>query len=148
MSQFKPMPPLEELRAAVNYDPEIGFIGRRGKKYVIICFRRQQYAGGRVAYYLGTGIDPGKFYVDHIDRDPSNNKLSNLRLATPSQNRMNAPRKAKGWVKVKSGYSAKIWVPRKGFEHLGVFATPEEATAAYNKRLQEVHNPEFLNVHA
>ena len=145
MSQFKPMPPLEELRAAVNYDPEIGFIGRKRRKYMTICFRRQEYAGGRVAYYLGTGIDPGKFYVDHIDRDPSNNKLSNLRLATPSQNRMNAPRKAKGWVKVKSGYSARIWVPGKGNERLGVFATPEEATAAYNKRLKEVHDVTFLN---
>ena len=148
MSQFKPMPPLEELRAAVNYDPEIGFVGTNPKAYSSVGFKGQNYASNRVAYYLGTGIDPGRFLVDHIDRDPTNNKLSNLRLATPSQNRMNTPRPAKGWVKVKNGYAAKIWVPRKGFEHLGVFATPEEATAAYNKRLQEVHNPEFLNVHA
>ena len=61
---------------------------------------------------------------------------------------MNYPRKAKGWVKVKSGYSARIWVPGKGEERLGVFTTAEEATAAYEKRLQEVHNPEFLNVRA
>ena len=145
MSQFKPMPPVEELKAAVNYDPEIGFIGSKAKGYSCVGFKGQSYASNRVAYYLGTGIDPGRFLVDHIDRDPSNNKLSNLRLATPSQNRMNAPRRAKGWVKVKSGYSARIWVPGKGQESLGVFPTAEEATAAYEKRLKEVHTVTFLN---
>ena len=30
-----------------------------------------------------------KAYVDHIDRDKSNNKLSNLRWATPSENNLN-----------------------------------------------------------
>ena len=145
MSQFKPMPPLEELRAAVKYDPEIGFIGRSVKGYGSISFKGVSYRNARIAYYLATGTDPGRFYVDHIDRDPSNNKLSNLRLATPSQNRMNAPRRAKGWVKVKSGYSARIWVPGKGQESLGVFPTAEEATAAYEKRLKEVHNVIFLN---
>ena len=145
MSQFKSMPPLEVVKAAVNYDPEIGFIGSTAKGYSTVSIQGVIYRDARVAYYLATGTDPGRFYVDHIDRDPTNNKLSNLRLATPSQNRMNAPRKAKGWVKVKSGYAAKIWVPRKGFEHLGVFATAEEATAAYNKRLKEVHDVTFLN---
>ena len=145
MNQFKPMPPLEVVKAAVNYDPEIGFIGSKAKGYSSITIEGVTYRDARVAYYLATGTDPGRFYVDHIDRDPSNNKLSNLRLAPPSQNRMNAPRRAKGWVKVKSGYSARIWVPGKGQESLGVFPTAEEATAAYEKRLKEVHNVTFLN---
>ena len=34
--------------------------------------------------------DPGQLLIDHKNRDPSDNRISNLRLATRGQNTMNA----------------------------------------------------------
>ena len=36
-----------------------------------------------------TGQDPGEFEIDHIDRDKSNNRFSNLRLAERKNNNDN-----------------------------------------------------------
>lgn len=44
----------------------------------------------RIIWSLHNGTIPEDMYVDHIDRNPLNNKIENLRLASPSQNSMNA----------------------------------------------------------
>ena len=41
------------------------------------------------------GNIPAGMYIDHIDRNPSNNKLDNLRLVTPLQNVVNREKKCK-----------------------------------------------------
>ena len=83
-------------------------------------------------------------WVDHIDTNPSNYKFTNLRLATPSQNRLNRLRKAKGWSFVNGRYRASIYIRGHNVQ-LGQYDTPEEATAAYQRKALEVYGPEFLN---
>ncbi len=71
--------------------------------------------------------------VDHIDRNPKNNKLENLRLVTRQQNSINKLDHAlKGvhYRKDRNKFSAQIKV--NGIKtHLGNFDTAEEARAAY-----------------
>lgn len=83
--------------------------------------------------------------VDHRDCNPLNNRRSNLRLATKSQNMMNRGRFSsntsgfKGVTKRATGkWRARIQV--NGLrEHIGDFDTPEEAYAAYCEAAKEKH---------
>jgi len=43
----------------------------------------------RFIWYLHNGVPKEGYMIDHIDRNPLNDSLSNLRLATPQQNMMN-----------------------------------------------------------
>jgi hypothetical protein len=71
--------------------------------------------------------------IDHINLDAADNRLANLRLATPSQNLANQ----RGWRKGLKG----IWRNHKGWAaeikkdgkktYLGTYPTPELAHAAY-----------------
>ena len=73
--------------------------------------------------------------VDHIDRNPLNNNLDNLRWTTSSincRNKKNRGECMQGVTKSKNGkkFIAKIWVNGKKI-HLGVFDTEIEAHQAY-----------------
>jgi hypothetical protein len=75
--------------------------------------------------------------LDHINGDPADNRIANLRIATQSQN--NANRRArrgrnKGvYMEKKTGkYKANICVNRKQI-YLGRFESAEAAKAAYDK---------------
>lgn len=75
-------------------------------------------------------------YVDHIDGNTLNNRKSNLRVCTASQNAQNNS----GWVRDlpkgvyrnKKKYMAQISVKGEMI-HLGTYVTIEEATQTYNK---------------
>ena len=87
-----------------------------------------------------------KEYVDHIDGDPTNNHVDNLRYATPSQNCMNQKRRCnnttgfKGVTFDKSlgNYQAQIQIGGRR-RTLGHFATAELAYEAYKKKATEVY---------
>jgi hypothetical protein len=74
--------------------------------------------------------------IDHVDGDGLNNRRSNMRVATVTQNMANrlADRRnllgLKGVQVSKLRYRAAICPAGKKI-HLGSFATPEEASAAY-----------------
>jgi len=65
---------------------EIGF---ENQGYYRFKFGQKLYSNHRIIYFLNTGIDPEEKTVDHEDGDSLNNKISNLRLATRSQNQDN-----------------------------------------------------------
>jgi hypothetical protein len=51
-----------------------------------------------VIHYIMTNKWPlSGMYIDHIDRDPTNNTFANLREVTPTQNAMNTDRGGKYW---------------------------------------------------
>ena len=75
--------------------------------------------------------------IDHIDGDPLNNAIANLRLCTPKENSRNSitPKNNtsgfKGVSVMKNGrFRAYISVDRRQV-HLGIFDTAEDAFAAY-----------------
>jgi hypothetical protein len=70
--------------------------------------------------------------VDHIDRDITNNHISNLRLANKSQNAQNTKRQHKGyrWHNNAKAWQARIKLNGKEI-NLGFFNTEDEAHAAY-----------------
>ncbi len=85
---------------------------------------------------------------DHRNLDRSDNRRANLRLATPSQNRMNRRRlkslnktsrwKGVGWCKDRAKWRARIRV-NKRLIHLGRFANEIDAAKVYNNAAIKYH---------
>lgn len=99
--------------------------------------------GTRITVYMHQLITGSRF-IDHIDGDPLNNRRSNLRPATKSQNGANARKnpgktsRYKGvfWGRERSGWQAKITVERQQV-CLGRFANEEDAALAYDLAARE-----------
>jgi hypothetical protein len=100
----------------------------------------------RLIYLYATGLFPT--VVDHINGDPSDNRIENLRDTTPSGNQQNI---RKAYSTNKSGligafYSKKLgtWFSRICVNNrriwLGTFATPELAHGAYLQAKRKLHS--------
>lgn len=96
------------------------------------------YAAHRLAWLYQTGSFPAPD-IDHADTDGRNNRWSNLRLATQSQNSANARTSRRNSLGLK-GVSRHSQLPHKWRARimvnyrsifLGSFNSPEEAAAAY-----------------
>jgi hypothetical protein len=84
--------------------------------------------------------------LDHANRNRADNRLENLRLATKSlqsQNSKNRERNLpRGVYKNGGRYGAMARSHGKAI-HLGTYATPEEASAAYEKKREELMSLEL-----
>lgn len=91
----------------------------------------------RIIFALQFGYLPD--VIDHIDRNPQNNSINNLRDASKALNTINSgiPNnntsgiKGVSWHKNSNKWSAQIKVNQKKI-HLGIFKTIENATIARN----------------
>lgn len=90
----------------------------------------------RLAWLFVHGEVPAPMELDHINRNRGDNRIRNLRLATRSQNCMNAKKKErpgvpKGVVRAPNGkFIAQVGVGRRQVV-LGRFDTVEEAREVY-----------------
>jgi len=83
---------------AISIGQEAGTEYARGYKRVY--FDGKTCAVHRVIWEMFNGAIPDGMQVDHIDGNPENNKIENLRLVTSSQNAMNRVHKSK--IKIKN----------------------------------------------
>lgn len=164
-----------ELRSRFSYDHKTGVITRKivpekskrwrpgdtagsvnGEGYIDIKVDGQTLRAHRIAWAIYYGEQPPE-YIDHINRDPSDNRISNLRAATKSQNGANRTVMKNNQCGVKGCYFVKSKSPNlpgrwrarcrvnKKLINLGRYLTLEEAQAAYTafaqKAFAEYHVP-------
>ena len=151
----------ERLRDLLSYDPQTGefrwvrpttrsvrvgdVAGSSGPGYVGIFIDGYRYYAHRLAWLHMTGAFPRQ-QLDHINGDRRDNRFSNLRECSGSQNQQNrAANKANrtGLVGVclhkRSGkFQAQITVQGKT-RALGMFADPQAAHAAYLDAKRAAH---------
>jgi len=141
---------------AVNYDPETGVFSRAGERagsvmshgYREISVLGQRFTEHRLAWFYVNGVWPDKF-LDHINGDKSDNRICNLREATPSQNAMNQKNKpsASGvrGVYFICGNRPKPWNARIKLNYrtksLGYYSTKEEAALVYESAAKKLFGP-------
>ena len=101
------------------------------------------YSAGMHRILLGLKKGDGK-QIDHINRNPLDNRRCNLRICTQSEN--NANRRPEGgiskykgvyWSKVNKKWRAMIQKDNKKY-HIGLYKTEEEASQAYNLKAKEL----------
>ncbi|RWO22842.1 HNH endonuclease signature motif containing protein [Mesorhizobium sp.] len=151
---------LPQFEKFIRYEPETGHFywlvsgkkrmaGERADRPSPQGYRRvnidyRGHSAHRIAWYLVKGVWP-EFMVDHRNRDRSDNRWSNLRQATNSQNQANRPARGslpKGVTLIREGaFQAQIKRGGKGY-YLGLFDTAEAAHAAYVGAAQK-HFGEF-----
>jgi hypothetical protein len=112
--------------------------------YVLASVDYKMYKLHRLIWLWHFGVFP-KNHIDHIDGNPSNNRIENLREATDAQNMQNQrkPRRNNklGWqgvYQVNDRFRAVLTTDGKA-KHLGYFKTPEEAHASYIAAKRKKH---------
>ncbi len=157
----------DDVRRVLDYDPETGdfrwAVDRfKGPHHKALCARKGDLAGSfnakgyrqisvcgrnygaqRLAWLVMTGEMPTG-QVDHIDRDPSNNRWSNLRdipaemnmrnRNVRSDNKLGVP----GVYRARTGFAVHIGVGNKQ-RQIGTFATLDEAITARRAAQHELH---------
>lgn len=107
-----------------------------------VGFCKSLFRAHRIVYILFNEKIPDGLLVDHKDRNPSNNKINNLRLATKSQNNTNQIRltigKHRGVSKAGKKFQQNITHGGTRY-YLGVFPTEDQAALQYNEKALELH---------
>jgi hypothetical protein len=148
----RPLPPLPELQDLFEYiDGNLvrkkttapnakkdQIAGTNSNGYVLININRVFYRAHRIIWYLHTHTDPLGYDIDHIDGNPLNNRIENLRLCPHSDNCKNSKiskRNTSGFKGVHFHRQSGRWRARIRCNgkhlHIGMFDTAEEAHEAY-----------------
>lgn len=162
------LPSLDTLKRYLAYNPDTGditwtvrvnsFGGKvqpgvkagvlREDGRIKIGFKGKEYFAHRLAWLMFYGRQP-EHEIDHVNGNPSDNRIANLREVPHSvnienQRKARADNKSCGLLGVsfnkKAGkFSSQIRANGKKV-HLGLFADPEEAHKAYVKAKRSLHS--------
>ena len=152
-----------ELKRLFDYNPDTGEFTRLSAKawnagngsinkngYRVININNKVYYAHRLAWLYVYGSFPEN-QIDHINGDPSDNRIENLRDVDSNKNQQNiyGPQKNNttgfrgvmymGAKRRGKKYSAGIHHNGKKY-YLGYFSTPEEASVAYETKRNELLN--------
>lgn len=152
----------DRLHQLLDYDRETGaftwLVNRRGgvkagdaaksignNGYVRITIDGVSYLAHRLAWLSAHGEMPSA-EIDHIDRVKTNNKLSNLRCVTRSENQQNmllirsntSGFRGVSWISSLGKWQAAIRVNGRRIQ-LGLFHAPEDAYRAYLQAASRFH---------
>jgi hypothetical protein len=117
--------------------------------YKTLAMFDQSYRYHRVIWALVHGEWPEHF-IDHIDGDPTNNKIENLRPVSNSENSANRKKVTsntgfKGVHKLKNKDKYLVTIEKNYKQYnLGRYDTPEEAHAVYCAKAKELFG-EYAN---
>jgi len=150
----------ERLTSVLDYDPKTGVFKRRKATavrgnvvgyarpdgYYCVGIDRKKYLAHRLAWFYVFGVWP-EHEIDHIDQNKLNNRIANLRDATPSMNQHNRgipSRNSTGYQGVSfeartCKWVAQIVAQRKHY-FLGRFNSPAAAHEAY-LAAKRIHHP-------
>lgn len=149
----------EELRAHLDYNPETGkwttkprkigtvqYFGKTRMPAETITLKSKDgawrmYYAHRLAWLWMTGKWP-THEIDHINNDSTDNRWSNLRAATHTENNRNksfASYTKSGLIGASLHKASGLWRATLRRKCLGYFKTAEEAHEAYNKAAQELY---------
>jgi len=157
-----PAPFADRVRDLLDYAPETGIFtwkktmggtawagtvagAPNSAGYSLIKIDGKKYQASRLAWLWVHGSWPEN-YIDHINGDRLDNRLVNLREATPAQNKHNSgPAKnstsgVKGvfWNSKREKWQARICLGGEVRQHLGYFNNLEDAKTAYE--IAELHH--------
>lgn len=138
-----PLPPNEILEKFFEYDLASETLFRKRREvshsrtagYPAIYWKGQTFYAHRLVRALHHGPIPKGMVIDHIDRNPLNYKLSNLRLVTSSENNLNKDNPLKhGLANIRHDQKYNRWevkISRGGKRiYLGYFANLKDARIA------------------
>jgi hypothetical protein len=104
--------------------------------YLQVCVNRQRLLNHQVVFKMFRGYIPKM--IDHINRNPSDNRIKNLREATTILNAQNKVFQGVTKPKHTKKWAASITCNRKRM-HLGYFDSAEQAHEAYILAKQKYH---------
>jgi hypothetical protein len=136
-------------RIGIRIGAIAGSIGSHG--YAVIKFKGKTYRLHNLAWEMYYGTAPTS-QIDHKNRLRSDNRISNLRLATDTQNKANRKVRSDSRTGMKGVVRSRTvgkWIARirvdKTDRHIGTFSSAEEASIAYLSELKKLRG-EFASV--
>jgi HNH endonuclease/AP2 domain len=127
---------------SVKFGQKAGCLDTNG--YYKTSINGKDYGNHRIIFAMHYGFFPKM--IDHIDRNPSNNKIENLRAANDKQNQWNTEKNSRntsGYKNVLFRKERNKWTCRfkVNGKHImrGSFDTPEEANLYAEKLRKELH---------
>jgi hypothetical protein len=150
---------MTDFKEILDYDPATGIfrwriapprrpflLGERagclkpaGYRYIKIAQRN--YPEHRLAWWHVYGAIPNGMELDHINGDPGDNRITNLRVVTKSVNlasRVVSPNRT-GFRGVSLHQQTGLYRARIGRSTLGYFETPEAASKAYAEEALKIY---------
>ena len=122
----------------------------KSKGYLSVQVDKKLYKLASLVWIMFNDTFDESLVVDHIDGDPSNNKISNLRLASSSENQLNSAKrkgtssKYKGvhWNKQSNSWRASIRINGKA-KYIGNYSNEYAAHLAWCEVAKELHGEFF-----